>query len=137
MARRRQKVLIDTGKALLTGHFPVPARKLITVNETEWDEPIPVGDDRWLTPGAIVRLKPPGRVTREEIQETREKMLRAGAAAVRVISRTREEVVVRAEEVPESVSVRTVVEEMAEEANTHNREALKVALQRAMGKAGI
>lgn len=114
----------------------VPARRLVTAEGALWREPW-TADPRELA-GAIVRVKPSRDADRDEVQRVREKFLNFGAAAVRVVARAAEAVVVDAyNELAPAQDVREVVEQMAEEANTQDRDALKRVLESALARAGL
>lgn len=130
--------------ARVTAH-PVKARELLTVSEGSalWvgvPGPYVAGvhavDD---IKGAIVRLKPPPDATDEKVEQAREALLRSGAAAVRVMPRQRKDVVpqkAKRDPVPLR-GPREVVMEMAEQANTEDKAALKSLLEDALSAAGL
>lgn len=137
MARRRATGHAEGAFAAGQEHAKVPARALLTVGEADWGAPLRPGE-QWDVRGAILRLKPPRRATREEVQAERERLLQAGAAAVRVVARVPEAVVVNIDnELAPGQGAREVVEQMAEEANTKDRDALRGALERAMARGGL
>jgi hypothetical protein len=111
-------------------------RELVTIRPTD---PVWTSDRIVCKPGSIVRLQPPATASDADITRVKEGLTRAGAARVRVEPRaTGEKVVAQKEERPAArASIREVVFGMANEARTHNREALRAELERSLSEEGI
>ena len=92
-------------------------------------------------PGSIVRLDPPVDVEDAKVDAIREIFSRAGAAAVRVSARRKNDVVViepaPGAVVPKRVIGREAVESLVETANVDDRPALKALCEEMMSKAGL
>ena len=90
--------------------------------------------------GSIVRVRPPATASDADIARVEAELLRLGAARVRVEPRAAGEKVVASVDVPKRAAratMRETVLQMASEARTHNREALREELERAMSAEGI
>lgn len=91
-------------------------------------------------PGSIVRVRPPATASDADIARVEAALLKAGAVRVRVEPRAAGEKVVAPQETPKRAvrsTMRATVLQMASEARTHNREALRDELERAMSAEGI
>jgi hypothetical protein len=111
-------------------------RDLVTIRPSD---PVWSSSEPTCKAGAIIRLQPPATASDADVTRVREWFLRSGAVRVRVEPRAAGEKVVAPVETKPAVraSMRTVVLEMAEEARTHNREALRAELDRALSEEGI
>lgn len=112
-------------------------RRLVTIHPTDrvW-----TSFDARCEKGSIVRVRPPATASDADIERVEAALKRAGAVRVRVEPRAAEEKVVAKEEAPKRAArstMRETVLAMANEARTHNREALLEELEGAMTKAGI
>jgi hypothetical protein len=109
-------------------------RRLVTIHPTDsvW-----TSFDARCEPGSIVRVRPPSTASDADVEAD---LKRAGAARVRIEPRAAGEKVVAPIEVPKRAArstMRETVLTMANEARTHNREALQEELERAMSEEGI
>lgn len=111
-------------------------RQLVTIHPTD---PVWTSFEVRCEAGSIVRVRPPATASDADIERIEAELLRAGAARVRVEPRAAGEKVVAPIERRPAVrsTMRETVLRMADEARTHNREALRDELERAMTKAGI
>lgn len=112
-------------------------RRLVTIHPSDsvW-----TSFDARCEEGAIVRVRPPATASDADIERVEAGLKRAGAARVRIEPRAAGEKVVASVDVPKRAArstMRETVLTMANEARTHNREALRDELDRAMTKAGI
>jgi hypothetical protein len=112
-------------------------RRLVTIhpNDRVW-----TSFDARCPEGAIVRVRPPATASDADVERVEAGLKRAGAVRVRVEPRVAGEKVVAPVNTPKRVArstMREMVLAMVQEARTHNREALRDELERAMTKAGI
>lgn len=88
--------------------------------------------------GAIVRLRPPAGIAPAQVEAVKGAVLKAGALAVKVLPPESAGATLPAAAKPiHSVGVRQVVQEMVEQANTRNRDALRAFAEDVMSKEGI
>lgn len=112
-------------------------RKLVTIHPS---------DSAWTSlgvrcaEGSIVRVRPPATASDADVARVEAALLQAGAVRVRVEPRAAGEKVVAPVMAPKRAArstMRATVLSMATEARTHNREALRAELERAMSEEGI
>ena len=90
--------------------------------------------------GSIVRVRPPATASDADVERVEAGLKRAGAVRVRVEARSAGDKVVAPIDDPKRAArstMRETVLSMATEARTHNREALRAELERAMSEEGI
>lgn len=111
------------------------ARELITIDiESDvWEGAKPL-----VSRGAIVRIRPPHNATQKQIDELTAACIEQGAERVRVEARQRApKIVAGSEPRPAKSSIREVVILMCEEANSRDRQALRIFVEDVMNRAGI
>jgi hypothetical protein len=147
------RVQVDPDRVSIPGSSNLPIgvrfvkldgmRELVTIRPTDrmWTDVAPT-----CRAGSIVRLQPPAAASDADVQRVREGLVRAGAERVRVEPRATGEKVVASpfedlayEWNPKHPrrAIRETVMSMADEARTHNRQALRAELERALSEEGI
>jgi hypothetical protein len=117
----------------------VQAVALVTIGQEHpaWEDPLQLGNVK----DAFVRLDPPLNWSDEDVARLKAMVRDEGALAVKVLSIRRDEVVFRedravpVEEAPKSA--RALVLELAEGANSQDRERLVTVLEGTLTRAGL
>lgn len=117
--------------------FEVPgSRPLVTVPEDAelWDEKLELRPGFLESPGSIVRVRPPPDASDSRVEEVRRAI--TGTAALRVMPRRRKQVVVKRVHAKQR-GARAIAMQLVDEANTVDRDALRVVVDEALSGAGL
>ncbi len=139
MARKKPGTA-PTEKRFSVKGYELHARPMVTIgpDHVYWDVKREIPDD--LVRSAFVRVQPPEGMLSLHLNDVRTHLLKLGAAEVRILPCLPSGAVVTAKEHAKAapvVSIRATVLDLANNANTKNREALLELVESTMGKVGL
>lgn len=135
-----ERVSVDNGIVSMgqVKSFPISSRRLITVGADHpiWGEGHPIVMSMT---DALVRLEPPQGTTDAALDAVEKLIADAGAAAIRVGHRQRQDAVLAppTEAAPKVVSLHQVVMQLVDESLVGDKEALRSVIEEAIAAEGL
>jgi hypothetical protein len=113
------------------------ARSLVTIGVVDRQLPNYAETAERLN-GALVKLTPHPSATDQEVENSRQEIVKAGAVAVRVMPRQRSAVITEAAraEAPARESIRQACEALVEQVSSRDKDALRKVVEDVLSKVG-